>query len=136
MPATAIGRTPRFSSDGARQRRRGSSLSGAYDDLSAELSDVAYSVAQEGITNALKHASGAPIVVSVHGGGSALSITVENARSGSARSGLEDAGGAYGIAGLRDRLRSVGGTLEAGPTNSGGWRLTAQLPRMHGSASA
>ena len=110
-------------------------FSGAYDDLPAELSDVAYSVAQEGITNALKHASGAPIDVSVHGGGSALSITVENERSGSAQSGLEDAGGAYGIAGLRDRLRSVGGTLEAGPTNAGGWRLTAQLPRVHGSAS-
>jgi signal transduction histidine kinase len=107
-------------------------FSGTHDDVPAELAEVAYNVAQEGITNALKHASGAPVNVSVHGRDGGLSITVENGRSSSVQSGLEDAGGSFGIAGLRDRLGSVGGTLEAGPTNAGGWRLTAELPRTHG----
>jgi signal transduction histidine kinase len=105
-------------------------FSGTHDNVSAEFADVAYNVAREGITNALKHASGALINVAVHGSESGLSITVENGRPSSAPSGLEDAGGSYGIDGLRNRLRSVGGTLEAGPTNAGGWRLMAQLPPM------
>ncbi len=111
-------------------------FSGSCGDAPAELADVAYSVAQEGITNALKHAPGAPIKISVHGGDSVVSITVENGHSNSARSGLEDAGGSYGIAGLRQRLCSVGGTLVAGPTDGGGWRLTAELPRIQRSTSA
>jgi signal transduction histidine kinase len=103
-------------------------FSGTHDDVPPELADVAYNVAREGITNALKHASGAPINVAVRGSESGLSITVENGPPGKAPSGLEDAGGSYGIHGLRNRLRSVGGTLEAGPTIAGGWRLMAQLP--------
>ena len=110
-------------------------FSGSYDGVPAELADVAYSVGQEGITNALKHAPGASIDVSVHGGDGGLSITVENGRPSSTPSGLEDAGGTYGITGLRDRLRSAGGTLEAGPTSGGGWRLAAQLLPARGSTS-
>src|ERR1700727_294693 len=111
-------------------------FSGSYDDVPGQVADIAYSVVQEGITNALKHASGAPIDVSVHGATSTVSITVENGTPSSTQSGLEDAGGTYGIVGLRDRLCSVGGTLEAGPTSAGGWRLMAQLPRAHRSTSA
>jgi signal transduction histidine kinase len=111
-------------------------LSGTYDDVPAEVADAAYNVTQEGITNALKHAPGAPITVWVRCNRSRLSITVENGPPSGAPSGLEEAGGTYGIAGLRDRLRSVDGTLEAEPTNAGGWRLTAQLPRTRGSTSA
>jgi signal transduction histidine kinase len=111
-------------------------FSGSYDDVPGEVADIAYSVVQEGITNALKHGSGAPIDVSVHSGNRTVSITVENGPPSSVQSGLEDAGGTYGIVGLRDRLCSVGGTLEAGPTSAGGWRLMAQLPRAHRSTSA
>jgi signal transduction histidine kinase len=35
-----------------------------------------------------------------------------------------------GLQGLRERVGAYGGTLEAGPTQQGGWRVSAQLPRQ------
>jgi signal transduction histidine kinase len=99
------------------------------DHLPAALADAAYHVAQEGITNALKHAPGAPIIVDVNATTTALSITVENGAHDAESSGVEHAGGGYGLAGLRDRVASAGGTLHADPTPIGGWRTTAVIPR-------
>jgi signal transduction histidine kinase len=110
-------------------------FSGALDDLPAELADAAYHVAQEGITNALKHAPGAPISVTVQARSPDLSITIQNGPPTAPRSGLEHAGGDFGVAGLRDRLLGVGGSLQTGPTAGGGWQLTAQLPRAGGPTS-
>jgi signal transduction histidine kinase len=45
---------------------------------------------------------------------------------GAARGGRE--GGGLGLDGLRGRVRELGGTLEAGPRSSGGWRVAAVLP--------
>ncbi|WP_109004769.1 sensor histidine kinase [Streptomyces rishiriensis] len=55
------------------------------------------------------------------GGGSALA----DAGGGS---GHADAGGGSGLAGLRERLRGVDGTLEAGPVGTGTFRLVAEVP--------
>jgi signal transduction histidine kinase len=104
-------------------------VTGAADTLPPELAQAAYRVAQEGITNALKHAPGAPITVAVHASRACLSISVENGRTRETGPGLQDVGGGYGIDGLRNRLRPIGGSLRAGPTLDGGWRLEAELPR-------
>jgi signal transduction histidine kinase len=104
-------------------------FTGNHDNLPAEITDAAYRVTQEGITNALKHAPGAPITVEVHASSTGLWITVENGPPSGPGSGLDKAGGGYGIAGLSDRLRCVEGTLQAGQTPTGGWRLAARLPR-------
>jgi signal transduction histidine kinase len=106
-------------------------LSGADDSVSSELAHAAYHVVQEGITNALKHAAGAPITVAVHTSGSRLTITVDNGPPSDTSPGLEDTGGTYGIDGLRDRLRPLGGSVQAGLRTNGGWRLQAELPRPH-----
>jgi len=104
-------------------------LSGAHDSVPDELAQVAYHVTQEGITNALKHAPGAPITVTVHGSTPSLTIAVDNGPQSDTSPGLKDTGGTYGIQGLRDRLQPIGGSLRAGPTTNGGWRLEAELPR-------
>ena len=41
---------------------------------------------------------------------------------------LGDAGAGLGLIGMRERIDSTGGTLEAGPDPAGGWRLRAVLP--------
>ncbi len=61
---------------------------------------------------------------SAHG----LSLAVENGAPHERHPGLRDVGGGYGIAGMRDRVTALGGTLETGPTEAGGWRLAVELP--------
>jgi signal transduction histidine kinase len=103
--------------------------SGSHDGLPHALDEVAYRVVQEGITNALKHASGAPIKVAVDASATRLAVTVENGPPAGTSNRLTGAGGGYGLAGLRDRVAAGGGSLEAGPTTADGWLLAAQLPR-------
>jgi signal transduction histidine kinase len=104
-------------------------FSGQQDALPADLSETAYRVAQEGLTNALKHAPGAPVQVALDARERAAVITVENGPPPqSAASELQNAGGHHGIRGMRERVGDCGGTLEAGPTADGGWRIAARLP--------
>jgi signal transduction histidine kinase len=105
-------------------------FSGAHDTLPLELSDTAYRVAQEGLTNALKHAPGAPVQVTVDADERTAVITVQNGPppEPASRLGLQSAGGRHGIRGMRERVQDCGGTLDAGPTTNGGWRITVRLP--------
>jgi signal transduction histidine kinase len=109
-------------------------LNGAHDAVPPELAQAAYHVTQEGITNALKHAPGAPITVAVDASARSLKVLVENGPTDDPDTDLRDAGlasagGGYGIAGLRHRLEAIGGLLNAGPSAGGGWQLEADLPR-------
>lgn len=104
-------------------------LEGDREQLEPELAQAAYRVVQEGLTNALRYASGAAVSVLVRGDGDALVVDVEN---GPAAGDIALAGGGTGngLTGLRERLSAIGGTLEAGSTVSGGWRLSARVPRL------
>jgi signal transduction histidine kinase len=108
-------------------------FTGEHDDLPGDLADAAYRIAQEGLTNALKHAPGAPVAITVAVTGLAVAVTVENGPSRS-QSPLEGAGGHHGVRGIRERVESRGGSLDAGPRPDGGWRLEARLPRRVGNA--
>jgi signal transduction histidine kinase len=102
---------------------------GPIDDagLTAEAARTAYRVVQESLTNALKHAPGASVAVTVHASDAAVIVSVSNGPA-RAQSGLERSGGQYGIAAMRDRVTALGGQLRAGPDASGGWRVRAVLP--------
>jgi signal transduction histidine kinase len=104
-------------------------FSGDHLAVSPELAHAAFHLTQEGITNALKHAPGAPICVALHAAEGGLSVLIENGPPRDPSTGLEKAGGTQGIAGLRDRVDAVGGDLRAGPTPHGGWQLVAEMPR-------
>jgi signal transduction histidine kinase len=103
-------------------------LEGDREGLPAQAVEAAYRVVQEGLTNALRYAAGAPVAVVVRGDRQALVVEVANDPAG-AHADLIDAGTGNGLRGLRERVGACGGTLEAGPRPDGGWRLVARMPR-------
>jgi len=104
-------------------------MSGDIDDLTAEGADAAYRLVQEGITNAMKHAPGAALEITVQGHKDQLEILVVNGPAQHASSGIEKAGGHNGLAGMRERIVQCGGTFNAGATTVGGWQVTGRIPR-------
>jgi signal transduction histidine kinase len=103
-------------------------LEGERDGLPADLARIACRVVQEGLTNALRYAAGAAVSVLVRGDGRRLLVEIVNAPAESDAS-LAGIGTGNGLRGLRERIDTGGGTLEAAPTPDGGWRLAAHLPR-------
>ena len=95
--------------------------------LPAEIEDDALRVIQEGLTNAVKHAPGARVSIRVAAGDDSLEIEVRDHGGGTA-SGLARTGAGLGLTGMRERIESLGGSLEAGPCPDGGWRVGARLP--------
>ncbi len=102
-------------------------LEGEREGLPPDVTQTAYRVVQEGLTNALRYAAGAPVAVRLRGGRDALEVEVVNGPAGDEAS-LTGIGGGTGLRGLRERAESLGGSLEAGPGADGGWRLAARLP--------
>src|SRR5215475_14639771 len=88
-----------------------------------------YRIVREALTNARKHAPGAPVLVQISYRESRISVVVSNGpaeRSGDSE--LSGTGSGLGLAGLRQRVELMHGTLRAGPTPEGGFRLEAVLP--------
>ncbi|MGW5363794.1 sensor histidine kinase [Actinopolymorpha pittospori] len=105
----------------------------APDVLPVLTSQAAYRVVQEGLTNATKHAPGAPVRVRLRDDDDLVTVTVTNdapagSSPGSPGSHRPGASGGRGLVGLAERVRVAGGRLSAGP-HRGGFRITAQLPR-------
>jgi len=96
--------------------------------IPARIGRHAYRIVQEALTNARKHAPGAPVRVTVTEiPGDGLTIEVANPLpAGGAPAALPGAGA--GLIGLRERVDIVGGRLEHGPTPEGDFRLYAWLP--------
>ncbi|MCC3765118.1 histidine kinase [Glycomyces sp. TRM65418] len=88
---------------------------------------TAYRIVQEALTNARKHAEGAPVAVEVAGGpDEGLTVIVEHGPGRDAGPDGERRG--HGLIGLEERTALAGGRLEYGPTDEGGWRVRAWLP--------
>jgi signal transduction histidine kinase len=101
-------------------------LEGDRDGLPRPAVEVAYRVVQEGLTNALRYAAGAAVTVLVRGEPGVLVVELRNGPA-RAEPALAGAGSGNGLRGLRERVAACGGTLEAGPTDDGGWRVRARL---------
>ena len=85
-----------------------------------------YRIAQESITNAVRHARDATRVeVRLAPAGELVRLTVSD--DGMASSGPGEHG--YGLLGMAERAHLLGGHLTAGPVNGRGWRVVAELPR-------
>jgi signal transduction histidine kinase len=88
---------------------------------------AAYRLVQEALTNARRHAPGAPVDVRVVGDDTEVVVEVVNRQDGAIPTPREESSG-FGLVGMRERVRLLGGRLDAGPTDGGGFALTARLP--------
>ncbi|MFF4404797.1 sensor histidine kinase [Streptomyces sp. NPDC001262] len=103
--------------------------------LPVTLQRTVYRVVQESLTNAIKHAPGAPVTITVRISNGTVVATVTNGPP--RRAGHADVpGSGSGIIGLTERVRLLGGTLTAAPTPEGGFRTSATIPHSAGTAPA
>ncbi|BFV55194.1 histidine kinase [Kitasatospora sp. CMC57] len=102
------------------------SRTGGVRELTPATGHAAYRIVQEALTNAHKHAPGAPIGVALRYEPDALLVEVVNG-AGTATPTAAVSGG-QGLTGLRERTRLLGGMLHAGPAPDGGYRLAGVLP--------
>ncbi|MGO4596881.1 sensor histidine kinase [Terrabacter sp. 2RAF25] len=87
----------------------------------------AYRIVQEGLSNALKHAAGSSVEVRVDYGTDApdvLHVIVRDHGGGRSQAGSSG----RGLEGMRQRVASVGGTIELGLADDGGFVVDARLP--------
>lgn len=102
-------------------------LSGELDELSPAVAAAIYRLTQESVTNARLHARGATrVAVRVVGDTDQVWLTVDDDGAASA---VRDSPSGYGLVGVRERVKLLGGTFHAGPNANGGWRVEAILPR-------
>ncbi|MFJ3085234.1 sensor histidine kinase [Streptomyces sp. NPDC086838] len=94
--------------------------------LAPALGAAAYRIVQESLTNAVRHAgAGVRVRVVVEPAAGALRVTVTDDGTGPVDDGSAPG---FGIVGMRERARSTGGTLTAGPRPDGGFEVSALLP--------
>lgn len=102
-------------------------LRGELTDLRPSVDAALYRLAQESITNATRHANNATVVrVCVEGADEAIQLTVID--DGDRVSNLDGQSG-YGILGMAERAKLLGGSLSAGPGPRRGWMVSATIPR-------
>ncbi|SKC39488.1 sensor histidine kinase [Plantibacter cousiniae] len=85
---------------------------------------AAFRIVQEGMSNAVRHAPGAPVAVDVRVDDAAVHLRIHN---GASRSAGEHGAG-HGLRGMLERAELLGGSLSAGPDGEGGWLVVATLP--------
>ena len=89
-------------------------------------------IAQEALVNTAKHATGQGVAVRLDYGEADVRLTVRNdlptGADADRPAGMSTVNGGYGLTGMRERLRLLDGTLEAGHRD-GQWVVTAELPR-------
>ncbi|MDI6099305.1 sensor histidine kinase [Actinoplanes sp. NEAU-A12] len=89
-------------------------------------SATAFRAVQEALTNAARHAPGAPVLVTLRAGRSGLRVTIDN-EPGTAPA-TDVPGARLGLIGLRERVTALGGELRAVPRPGGGFTVGLDLP--------
>ncbi|WP_328790144.1 MULTISPECIES: sensor histidine kinase [unclassified Streptomyces] len=101
---------------------------GEWAAYAAEVEQTAFRVVQEALTNCHKHAPGARVVVRLAHRAGEVAMQVENGPcDGKApEPGLPSGGN--GLVGMRERVLALGGVFVSGPTDAGGFKVSAVLP--------
>jgi signal transduction histidine kinase len=106
------------------------SVEGDSRGYAAEVEQTAYRVVQEALTNVHKHAAGAKTYVRLAHRVSEIAMQVENEpppEVSSAVSARLPSGG-NGLVGMKERVTALGGVFVSGPTDAGGFRVSAVIP--------
>jgi signal transduction histidine kinase len=97
----------------------GDSVSRLPDDVDA----AAFRVVQEGLTNVARHSAAANATVSIVRSSSSLEVSVVD--DGLGADEVVEGGG---LRGMRERAAALGGQVEAGPVEGGGFRVAVRFP--------
>lgn len=101
--------------------------SGDLEQLRPSVQATLFRLAQESVTNAVRHSRNATQVeVAVHGGVDVVRLSVTDDGDGTVES-ANPAG--YGLVGMGERTALLGGTFYAGPQPARGWLVEAVIPR-------
>ena len=110
-------------------------VTGAERPLPPEVDQAAYRIVQEALTNVSRHAGladgGDQVSASVHlhYTPEVLSVQVANDGPGTVTpAGTRPSGPGLGLVGMRERVSALGGRLQAGPQDGGGFHVHAELP--------
>ncbi|MGA8634434.1 MAG: histidine kinase [Candidatus Dormiibacterota bacterium] len=107
------------------------SVEGAARTIPPDAGLALYRGVQEALTNVARYAPGATIDILLRYDTGSTCLVVEDCVASAsdlrAGEGLRDVGGGRGLAGLRERLERVGGTVQAGPIEHG-WRVEVVVP--------
>ncbi len=98
---------------------------GQFDAIPLTVAMTLFRAAQEGLTNAQKHAQATTVIVRLSGDSDWVQLEVIN--DGPPPPPVATTG--FGLAGLHERATQLGGTIQAEPRAEGGFRLTIRLPR-------
>ena len=105
-------------------------VEGSARTLPADTGLALYRGAQEALTNVARYSPGASTTVVLSYGPDRTTLSIEDRVTATdlpAGFGLTNVGGGRGLAGMRERLERAGGSMQAGPTDSG-WRVELQVP--------
>lgn len=105
-------------------------VTGTARELPAQITQNLLRIAQEGLTNAARHAPGGDVGVDLAFDAAATTLRVRNAPA--TRRVTGGVGSGMGLIGMRERVALLGGTLTAGPVTEGpergGWQVEAVIP--------
>lgn len=106
-------------------------LSGDLDNLSSAVSAALYRLAQESVTNALRHARKASVIdVTVEGDRRSVHLCVRDDGISTGRGAGGPAGSGYGLVGMSERVALFGGSFNAGWQGTLGWQVVVTLPKQ------
>ncbi len=106
------------------------SVEGERRSYAAEVESTAFRVVQEALTNVHKHAAGAKTYVRLAHRVSEIAMQVENEPPPKvpAESSARLPSGGNGLVGMKERVSALGGVFVSGPTDAGGFRVSAVIP--------
>jgi signal transduction histidine kinase len=104
------------------------SVMGEARSCAREVESTAYRVVQEALTNVHKHAAGAKTYVRLAYRVSEIAMQVENEPPPEAASSAGLPSGGNGLVGMKERVSALGGVFVSGPTDAGGFRVSAVIP--------
>jgi signal transduction histidine kinase len=138
-PPPSLARVEDLASDvRAAGLRLGLEVSGDLGDLPRALDIAAYRVAQEALTNVLRHAPRAATTMRVSHEGNVVRLVVVDDGAGTGAGGVTalEPGttrvGGHGLVGMRERTAMFGGSFDAGPVPGGGFEVRAAFPVPRG----
>lgn len=105
----------------------GLEVTGEERTVSPETAHALYRVTQEALTNAAKHAPGMPVAVRLCFEPDGIALAIDNFAIDGQVGELASTGGGFGLEGIRERLRLLGGSVAAGARDDR-WVVEARVP--------